>query len=160
MTHGVLWPSVVLQGIETFRFRRGCEFMSDRFAMPILPPSTLDALRAMFSSEKTIDALAKTMKRWEEKTPENMHLVVTLKTPDDRVMVVATVKPTGWQSFVAEGYVYGTPCMIAGHIANLLLFCSYEEATKSRSAVGFRFVPPEPVSEPEPESEQSPRGNA
>ena len=40
------------------------------------------------------------------------------------------------------------PCKVAGHIATLSLFCSYEETKKGKSPVGFTIVT-EPLNEPQ-----------
>ena len=117
-----------------------------------------DHLRAMFSSSGSITDLAKEINVWEKETPENKQLAVMLRTPNGEIMDVEKIRPNGWQFFIAEGYIQGMPCKVAGHIATLSLFCSYEETRKGKNPAGFTIVI-EPLNKPqslsEPESQDS-----
>jgi hypothetical protein len=112
-------------------------------------PTISDHLQAIFSSGQSISKLAEEVEVWKQETPENKHLVLNMRTPDGRIMDVGAIRPSGWQMFIAEGYIDEMPCKIVGHIATLLVFCSYEE-TKGKSRVGFT-IKIERTTEPQPE---------
>jgi len=102
-------------------------------------PSLTDHIRGTFGSDRLISVIAEEIEEWKQKVPEGKHLVIHLRTPQGEIMDVGLVKPTGWQGFMAEGFVNGLPCMVTGHIATLSLFCTYEE-TKGMKSVGFKIV--------------------
>jgi hypothetical protein len=117
-----------------------------------------DHLQAMFSSSGSINDLAKEIVAWEKEAPGDKHLAVMMRTPNGAIMDVEKIRPNGWQFFIAEGYIQGMPCKVAGHIATLSLFCSYEETRKGKSPAGFTIVTeslnqPQPL--PESESQDS-----
>ena len=116
--------------------------------------------RMQFSSAAyTISEMAGEIEKWKENTPKNSHLVVILQTPDGRSMDVHQVRPSGFQSFVAEGNIQGLPCMLAGHISTLALLCSYEE-DRGKDTPGFKIVIPKAVTEPQPTPGQIPPDKA
>lgn len=83
-------------------------------------------------------------------------LVVTMRTPDGRVMDVESLWAESFATFRADGYVNEMPCSVIGHISTLCLFYAFEER-KSRNRVGFRtdtVVDNPPVTESQPQSEQ------
>jgi len=116
-------------------------------------PTMSDHLRAIFSSQNTITALAEEYNAWKQNAPEGKHVVATMRTPDGRIMDIETIKANGWQGYIAEGFIEGMCSMIGGHIATLSFFCSYEETKGGRRPVGFKIVA-EPVIEP-PQEPQS-----
>ena len=104
------------------------------------------------SAARVISNTALNIKEWEVKVPHGKHLVVTMQTPDGRIMLVETVKPEGFYTFSAHGYIDAMPCMMVGHISTLRLFCAYEE-TKGKAKVGFiaEVLPePKPIIESQP----------
>ena len=120
---------------------------------PNVPAMLTDRLTAIFSSGTSISDLAQEVELWKQNAPENKHLIVMLRTPNGELMDVEQVRPSGWQLFIAEGYINGMPCRVAGHIATLSLFCTYDEV-KGRNRVGFKVVT-EPLNEPQPAPEQT-----
>lgn len=102
-------------------------------------PSLFENLQSLFGADITINAIAESVEKWKHDTPPNQHLVLTLRTPDGRVMDVTRIEPNGWQSFLAEGFANGMPCMMTGHISTLSLFGSYED-DKGKKPLGFTIV--------------------
>jgi hypothetical protein len=115
---------------------------------------TVTYLKAMFSAEKIMVSLAGQIERWKKATPEGRELVITMTTPEGRLMDVTFLKPVGWQAYLAEGNLDGSPCMVVGHIATLALFCSYVEVKDEKAvrSVGFR-IETERSNEPQPATE-------
>ena len=93
--------------------------------------------------------LSQKLYKWQEKPPENMTFVVFLKTPDGRRMQVATLEAFGYNGFVADGYIDDLHCMTIGHISQLQLFCTFEDARSRAHEVGFviKATPPQPAPE-------------
>ena|ERR1041384_909985 len=98
-----------------------------------------DHLQEMFSAAYMISALADAIEEWKERTPENMSLVVRMRTPEGKVMKVAVIKPVGFQSFMAVGAVDGNPHMVTGHIATLRVFCYFQPVTDDQEAIEFKI---------------------
>lgn len=114
-------------------------FKQENLAAMYNIPSISDHIRGTFGADRLIDVIAQDIEAWKQKVPTGKHLVVHMRTPQGDIMDVGLVKPVGWQGFAAEGHVNGLPCMVTGHIATLLLFCTYEE-TKGTKSVGFKIV--------------------
>lgn len=120
--------------------------------------SISEQIGAIFSSSGSISDLAKEIADWEKSAPENTHLVLMLRTPNNDMMDVEKIRPNGWQFFVAEGYIQGMPAKVAGHIATLSLYVTYEETRKGTRRAGFTIETkplnqPQPI--PEPQSQDS-----
>ncbi len=140
---------------QTGRSLAGEAFKNAANSMQNFRVPTLEERMEFSSAAQTISSIAEEIRAWKERTPQNYHLVVTLRTPDGRVMDVETLKAAAFQTFTAEGNIMGLPCMIAGHIATLALLCSYEE-TKGKSRAGFTVLLSELATEPPPTPEQTP----
>ena len=107
--------------------------------LPSVPSIMQDVLLNLFSASNTIKDLGEVITKWRDDAPEHKHLVVTLRTPDGRVMDVNSLRNQGAQAFVAEGNIMGMPSMVMGHISTLSLFFSYEE-TKGTNPAGFKIA--------------------
>ena len=98
----------------------------------------MPTIHELTSAEYQIGAMAEEMKKWGQSTPEGMHMIVTMKVPDGRMMLVEQVKPLAHRTFVAVGYINELKCMVTGHISTLCLFCAYEEKRGAKQ-VGFKL---------------------
>jgi hypothetical protein len=96
------------------------------------------------SAEKFIDALVKEIRGLEASAPENHILVVTIVTPDGRMMSVEAIKAVGFGGFLAHGRIGSLSSTVMGHINTLHFSCAYEES-KGRHNIGFRVEPPASV---------------
>lgn len=112
-----------------------------------------DALSETLASYHLLSVIGKLTERWKHDIPAGTVPVLYLRTPTGEVMDVSLIKPAGLQGYMAEGHVNGLPCLVTGHIATLVVFCSYEEV-KGRKGLGFR-IEAEAPNESQPESSQT-----
>ncbi len=92
------------------------------------------------SAASTINGIAagwKRVQKWKE--AEGKQLMVTMRTASGEILAVGHLKPEGYSSFSAQGFVGDEPVMIVGHISTLQLTCSLVEkdASGSKTRIGF-----------------------
>jgi hypothetical protein len=121
-----------------------------RFEIPEVP-----AIFECFSARRAISEIKIEVDRLIAETPEGMALVMTMRTPDGRIMDVSLLTHRGFSTFWAEGRINNLPCKVMGHVSTLSLFFAYEESRSKAHVPGFVIEVSEPqTSEPQPESEQ------
>jgi hypothetical protein len=65
--------------------------------------------------------------------------IVTMRTNTGEILVVGHLRPEGFSSFSADGFVGDKPVMVVGHISTLQLTCSLEErSTANVKRIGFK----------------------
>jgi hypothetical protein len=94
-------------------------------------------IHELAGAEYQIGAMAEEIEKWKKDAPEGKHMVVSMRVPDGRSMLVAQVRPLAHGTYVATGFIDELPCMVTGHISTLVLFCAYEEKRGRSQAAGF-----------------------
>src|SRR5690348_6148460 len=62
-----------------------------------------------FSADETVNAILEELRAIEQGDSEN-RFVVLMRTPDNRMMQIDTLRPLGFSAFVAEGWIDDLTC--------------------------------------------------
>lgn len=108
--------------------------------LPEIQPINWENNFSFASAAETINGIAAGWKRLEKcEEAKDKQLLVTMRTAENEVLFVGRLKPEGYSSFSASGYVGDKPVMIVGHISTLQLSCSLVEknSLENKQRIGF-----------------------